>query len=448
MSLNIGEALISLVTETDFNDLPENVVEEAKRRLLDFIGVTLAGATQEESIIAQQVAGELGGLPEATIIGHRARTSAPLAALVNAITGHVLELDDVYTIGILHPSVVVVPAALASGESEGINGRQLLTSIVIGYEVATRLARSINPSHRARGFHATGTCGTIASAAVAAHNMRLAPRNVGYALGLAATQAAGLLEFRAMSKRLNAGHAGYAGIISALLARHGFIGSVETVNREGRFFSAFTDASKADESFGDLRQKYEIFCCNVKFHACCGYFHSAIDAVLEIARNGVSPEDVERVQVKTFRMAVDGHQEVHPKALVEATMSLPFSVATAFIHGRAGMNEFAGEAVNDVRTTELARRVELIVDPTIDSLFPNRWAAEVEVYLRDGTVRRLRVDVPKGTYPDRPVPQRELEAKFEALTEGVLTKDRQTGITRCVKEVDTLDNIRELTALL
>jgi len=220
------------------------------------------------------------------------------------------------------------------------------------------------------------------------------------------------------------------------------------VNREGRFFSAFTDASKADESFGDLRQKYEIFCCNVKFHACCGYFHSAIDAVLEIARNGVSPEEVERVQVKTFRMAVDGHQEVHPEALVEATMSLPFSVATAFIHGRAGMNEFAGEAVNDVRTTELARRVELIVDPTIDSLFPNRWAAEVEVYLRDGTVRRLRVDVPKGTYPDRPVPQRELEAKFEALTEGVLTKDRQTGITRCVKEVDTLDNIRELTALL
>lgn len=450
MSLEITRLMTDFVVNAKFDDFPLEVVCEAKKRLLDFLGVTLAGANRIESKIAYQTIMSLGGKEECIFIGHNKKGSCLNASLVNSITGHILELDDVNKRGIIHAGVVVFPAALAASERDKASGRQLIEAIILGYEVGIRIAEFLNPSHRFSGFHTTGTCGTFAAAVAAGKVFNLNKEEMINALGLAATQASGLLEFHNMSKRLNPGAAVYSGILSTLLAKNGFTGATDVLGKESKFIQAFSDGSNNPEIVvKDLGANYKILETDIKFHACCGFFHSALDALISIVKENEIHDlvKIEKITIQTFRAAIDGHNEYNPKSLVAATMSLPYNIAfTLLNHYRANKGENLRNNNNgiDPKVLEFIQKIELKHSDNIEKLFPKKWAADVYVTMKNGKTYKSYLDNPKGSYPGNVASDDEIKIKFENLVQGKFNINRIKEIENLVDNLERLEDINVL----
>jgi len=443
------DEFVTFLAEARFESVPSSVVEAAKDRLLDTIGAALAALKADESIISARLVAELGGAPEAVVIGRQQKAPCAHAAFANAVCAHATELDDVHRAGILHPGAVIVPAALAVAEKAGADGRRLLLSIILGYEVAIRAAKAVNPSHRARGFHATGTCGTLGAAVAAAVNLGQGKATMGNTLALAASQAAGLLEFKEMTKRLNPGRAAFSGVLAALLASRGFTGTVDVLDVGGRFFQAFSDAPRETDPYRGIGSSYQILESSIKLHSCCGYFHSAIDGVIKIMRtNNLAATDIREIRVRTFANAMDGHLDPAPDTLVGATMSMPYSVAAAACFGNASPAAFGGEARRDPLVRTVARRVRVEVSAAMESLFPGKWGAEVEIETTDGRVMTTTVDSPRGTFPGAPLSSEELSDKFRRVSSEAVRGDVAERIISVVRNIENASSVRPLTSLL
>lgn len=445
--MEITRSVVDFIVNAKFDDFPLEVVCEVKKRLLDFLGVTLAGAKRIESKIVYQTVMTLGGKEECVFIGHNTKGSCINASLVNSVSGHVLELDDINKKGILHASIVVIPAALAASEREKASGRQLIIAIILGYEIGIRIAELLNPLHRFQGFHTTGTCGTFAAAVAAGKIFNLNKEEMLNALGLAATQASGLLEFHNMSKRLNPGTAVYSGILSALLAKNGFTGATKVLDRKSKFIKAFVNSSNTPEIITqDLGEKFKILETDVKFHACCGFFHSALDALISIVKKHEihDLDSIERIEIQTFCAAIDGHNECYPQNLVAATMSFPYNVALTLInHYRdmEGKKLLNNHNVIDSEAINFIHKIELKNSDSIERLFPKKWAADVHIKTKNGKIYECYVDHPKGSYPDNPASNDEIKMKFERLVKSKLNIDRIREIERTIDHLENLDDI-------
>lgn len=430
-----------------FESLPREVVEQSKLCLLDWLGAALAGSLEPPSRIVASIVRDMGGRGESTVIGTDIKAPSVNASLANGVAGHAVELDDINEESIVHPAAPVMPAALAIAERDGLSGRDLLTAIVVGYEVENRIGRAMNPSHY-RYWHATGTCGTFGAAAAAGRLLGLDGEGMARAFGIAATQAAGLIEaFGTMSKPLNPGKAAMNGVIAALLAQRGFTAPGSILEAERGYFRAASAESDPGKIAEGLGEGYQIMGTIFKRHASCGHSHAAIDAVLDIMeRYGVGAEDVEEVVVRTYPIAVEvigGNYA--PKTPSEAKFSLPYCIAVALIHGRASLQEFSADMLADPRVRELSGKVKVCVDPEFANV--RLGSAKVELITKDGRVHSSRVDAPKG-YPRNPMTRAELEAKFESLASLVLTGERVEGIIRAVGSLEGMDCVRELSELL
>jgi len=296
-------ALIEYLASLRFEDLPAKVVEAARLRLLDQVGVTLAGARESAARIAvDYVLGE-SGPPDALVFGTAVRTGAERAALANGIMGHVLELDDGNRFAMGHPGVVVVPAALALAEATHASGARLITSIVAGYELFVRLGSAVNPGHYKRGFHTTGTVGALAAATAAAKVLDLGFEAFASSLGLAGSMASGLFEFLAdgtMTKQLHAGNAAASGVRSGRMAQLGFSGPRTVIQGEHGFMAAMCDEVTPGRLTADLGGTSAVLQCYVKLHACCRHIHPVVDAIQTLrSRSGVEVRDVARIEVAT-----------------------------------------------------------------------------------------------------------------------------------------------------
>jgi len=413
--------------ETRYETLPEPVIKQGKKLLLDLLGVALAGyALMEFPRMMATYLKELGGRGEATIFQTPGKYPAVHAAMANAACAHALDMDDGHRFAASHPGTVVIPAALAATEMAGASTRDLLAGIVAGYEVMIRLGMAINPSSLNRGFHTTGITGVFGAAGAAARILGLSLDEAASGLGLAGLQASGLLQVNhdaqgAKVKPINPARAASSGILAATLARRGAKGPLGILEGEDGLLRAVADDVKADLLTEGLGEEYEILRTYLKLHAACRHAHAPLDAALTALRQvpeGVS--DLQAVVVETYAAAVRLAGIPHVTTPSAGKFSIPFSVALALHRGSASAADFDETAVADSSVQDLARRVELRVSPEWERLYPQKRGAKVTLITRGGRSYIASVELAKGE-PENPATWDEILDKFKANARFVLS---------------------------
>ena len=433
-----------------FDSIPPATIEHAKLSILDAIGCALFGATLPWIEKLRDVVLSEGGHPQATLWGSATRVSSAQAALVNATAVHAFEFDDVHMGGMIHPGALALGAGLAAGEPRALDGAQLLTAFVAGCEVGARVGRSVGIQHFRVGHHPQGTVGVFAAAAAAGRALGLEPAQLHDALGLAGSQASGLMAAQegSMAKRLHSGLACQAGVRSARLAEVGFTGIRDVFEAEfGGFLSTMGGGNVHEGALtSGLGTTWETDQIGFKPFASCAAAQSSIAAARELraalAAGGVIPE---AVLVRTST-----HTQLHcgwayrPTGVTAAQMSIPYGVACMLLYGDASVARFTDEAIRDAATVRLAREVTVLGDEGIDALGPDhRYVVHVEARTAEGRTFACDVaDRPGG--PTQPMTRDEVTAKFDSLVAPILGAQRTSGLRRCVDGLEGLDDARKL----
>ncbi len=402
---------------THYDNLKPEVIQQAKKLILDLIGVSLAGyKLMEFPRMVVDYMGVLGGTPEATIIQTKKKFPAVNAAFANAACAHALDMDDGHRFAALHPGTVVIPAAIAAAELSGASTRELIAGVVVGYEVMIRIGMAINPSSLNRGFHSTGIVGPFGAAAAAANIMGLSREDTIGAFGLAGLQASGLLQVNhddegAKVKPINPARASMAGVLSSILAEKGARGPLAIFEGEDGFLKAVTDEVKVELMTHKLGQEFEI--CNVylKLYAACRHAHAAIDAALEASRTAhIDPQEISKISIQTYPAAIRLAGMTNATTPSAARFSIPFSVALALIKQDAGADKYSEENVRDQRIQALAEKVDLSMSTKWEKLYPEKRGATVSITDKNRTWS-AEVELAKGE-PENPASWEEIHEKF------------------------------------
>jgi 2-methylcitrate dehydratase PrpD len=443
--------LAEFVTKSRWEDCPAEAVDVARRAILDCLGVMLAGSVEPAARIVAEVARTEGGSPLATVVGTPLRTGAMWAALANGTAAHALDFDDTNFAMLGHPSAPVLSAALAAGELAMADGRALVHAFLLGFEVETTMAGVMNPAHYEKGFHATGTLGTMGAAAAAAHLLGLDAAQTRAALAVAASQASGLKEnFGTMTKPFHAGHAARSGVLSALLARDGFSASEQAIEGPQGYFAVLSAGKRDEQVLESLGAPWKILETGVavKPYPSCACTHSIIDSALELQRtHRIRPEQVAEVTVGVNaavpRILIHGN----PRSGLEAKFSGEFSAAAALCDGRVGIQTFRDDKTDDPAIRELMARVRLVVDPDIPGDLERHMWTRVTVRLRDG--REVAIAPrPVPGHPGLPLSMDQLREKFMDCARIVLPEDRADSVRQMVEQLDGCPDLRSLTAIL
>lgn len=415
--------LARFCAQLQWSSIPPPARERTQELLLDLLGVTVRGSAAESSAPVRELV-RLQGSGPAVVFGGMLRTSAAWAALANGTFAHAIEMDDVTTESSLHPGAAVIPAAVGVAQDRGSSSIELLEAIVAGYEVVIRIGNALGAaSAYKRGFHPTGVAGVFGAAVAAGLLMRLDAGGLTRAMGIAGTMASGSLAYLddgAWTKRLNPGWAAHGGVVAAGLARFGFTGPATALDGPHGLLRGYTDAPDPERLTEGLgKSELEVMHVSIKPYGCCRYSHGLIDAVLALrAEHGITADDVAQVRLGVLSggwplIADDIERKRDPKNTVDAQFSAPYAAAVALLTGRAGLKEF--ELYGDARIRELMARTECYRDASLDAEYPKRWPAAVEITLRDGRVRRKRVDHPLGE-PENPVTRAALVDRFVEMT--------------------------------
>jgi 2-methylcitrate dehydratase PrpD len=421
MSPNYTDQFIDDLYQLKDIELTDHVVCQAKRCLLDYLGATFAGAAMLEKK-GEAVLRLFGDLPDSgsAVIGFGRRIDVQNAAFVNGLSAHVAELDDGVISGIIHPGSPILSALLPIAEREKVTGAKLLLGIVLGYEASVRVADAMQPSHKKRGYHGTGTFGAIGAAVGIAVMLDFSKAQAKRALSAAAVSAGGslkVLEGGSELKPFNVARAAQAGIVSAIMAQAGFEGPDDVFSGKAGLFSVMADESDVSCLSGRDDGLLAIERVYVKPHAACRYCHPAIDAALKIRKaHSLRTEDIKVIEVATYLWAVANHDHTVISGSSSARMSIPYSVSVALLRGNADIEVFSDENIQDVEISSLTKKIQVYSSDELTALFPTKCAATVEVIMHDGQVFRERVDDPKGD-PDCPLTNDEMVAKFSALAD-------------------------------
>lgn len=404
-----------------YEDLPAEVVNKAKLILRDGIGNQIAAAAIGEPAKRMvEMVREWGGAEQATVIGFGFKVPLPMAAMVNAMMGHGVELDDAHGSGLIKAGSVLVPTVNAIAEFKGCSGKEVITALVAGYEIAVRVAKAINPGHRSRGYHTTGTVSCLGSAAAGARMLGCNAEQIAWAIGLAGMQSAGIqsyLDDPCIAKPFSPGKSAYNGMIAAYMASRGFSGPKKVLESKEGFFNAFTDKVRISDLLDGFGTEFAIMEVGFKPHAACRYAHGPIDLAQDMYwKEGVRVDNVEKITVHMSAMAI--RQASKPKVtnLNAAMGSTQFGIALALETGANGLRDY-WTGYENKNVHELAsHKVELVAE---DEFGLTGRQAIVEIQTKDGRSLRLRSEEPRGE-PDNPLTEGELERKFTGLASMVM----------------------------
>ena len=443
--------LAEFVTKSRWEDCPAEAVEAARRAILDCLGVMLAGSVEPAARLVTDVARAEGGSPLATVVGTPLRTGAVWAALANGTAAHALDFDDTNFAMMGHPSAPVLAAALAAGELTLADGRALVHAFLLGFEVETTMAAVMNPPHYEKGFHATGTLGTMGAAAAAGRLLGLDPGQTRAALALAASQASGLKEnFGTMTKPFHAGHAARSGVLAALLAREGFTASEQAIEGPQGYFAVLGAGKREEQHLESLGAPWKILTSGVavKPYPSCACTHSIIESALELQRtHRITPEQIAEVTVGVHAAVPRILIHSRPRSGLEAKFSGEFSAAAALCDGRVGMATFRDDKTDDPAIAKLMRRVRLVVDPEIPGDMERHMWTRVTVRFQDG--REVSIAPrPVPGHPELPLSKDQLREKFMDCARLVLSEDRADTVRQMLEELDACPDLRSLTAIL
>jgi 2-methylcitrate dehydratase PrpD len=409
-----------LVHALKYEAIPEEVTKKAKFIIRDGLGNQIAAsAISEPARKVIEMVKEWGGKPESTVVGYGFKVPAPMAAMCNAMMGHGVELDDAHGSGLIKAGSVMVPSLMALAEANNKSGKEVVTALIAGYEVAIRIAKAINPGHRQRGFHTTGTVSAIGVAAAGAKLLGCDVNGIASAIGLAAMQSAGIqsyLDDPCMAKPFSPGKSALNGTMAAVMVSRGFTGPKKALEGREGFFNAYCDDIRVSDLLDGLGQKFAIMEVGFKPHAACRYAHGPIDLAQQFFHeDNVRLQDVDSIRVNMCELSIRQASKPKPPNLNAAMGSTQFSVALALEIGRNGLREywdgFNNQKIHDASSTQTT----LICEPAYG--VTGRQAA-VELTLKNGKVLRREQPEPKGE-PANPLTEQELSDKFTGLVKMV-----------------------------
>jgi 2-methylcitrate dehydratase PrpD len=418
------------------------VEHEAHRTFMNWLGCAV-GASHHES--AEAVLGAIATLqpaPQATVLGRKERVDIASAALVNGITSHTFDFDDTHLKTIIHPAGPVASALLALAELTGVSGRALIDALVLGIDVSCRIGNVMYPDHYDRGWHITGSTGTLGAAAGCARLLGLDAQATQMALGIAASQPIGMREqFGTMTKPFHPGAAARAGLMSALLAAKGFTASPRALEAPRGWAQVVSTKTAWNEATDELGERFEISFNSYKPFACGIVIHPSIDACVQLRERGVKAEEVERIELRVHSLVLELTGKKEPADGLQGKFSVYHGCAAGLIFGRAGEPEYDDAIVNRPDMVALRRKVVATVDNGIDEA-----SADVTAVLSDGRKVHVFVEHAIGSL-QRPMTDAMLEAKFTQLAEPVIGAGKTRELIAACWDLGAAQDLRALTAL-
>ena len=390
------DLFIQKMISVSFEDIQDNEIQQTKHCFLDYLACLLGGRKSKQALSCKC----LGVMAMST-------------ALKYGMSAHVMELDDGHRRGAVHVGATVFSALLVVAEQENLSYKDFLYGAIIGYEATIRLACAVQPGNKLRGYHATGTCGTVGAALGIAAALHYTKEQMKTTLSAAVTSAAGVLEMQEDSSDLkpyNVGRAVMDAVAAAYIGKSGLRGPQDPLGGKRGFLRVMTDEPHTEYLKGFdfstlcIEQIYQ------KIYAACRHAHPAIEAALAL-RSEIKVSEIKRIEVQTYRLAVVGHDHTDIQSISSAKMSIPFGVAVALVTGNAGLDVYSEKNILDPVILELIRKVVIKENEELTALCPAKRAAILTIYTNNKQYSK-QIDYPKGE-PENPLTQEELVEKFK-----------------------------------
>ncbi len=456
----VTDYVAGFIVNTRYEDIPAGVLDLARKSILDGLGLALCGSAAKSGEIVRQYLKASGTAGSATVVGSPLKTSVRLAAFANAVNIHADDYDDTQlavaqdrTYGLLtHPTAPVLPAVLASAETRGLSGKEMLLAYNIGVEVETKIAEAINPRHYEEGFHSTGTMGVMGSAAAMAKLNGFDRARVLTTLGIAASEGAGLREnFGTMTKPFHAGRASENGVVAADFAALGWTATDKVLEAPRGFFQAAGGGYDPHAIMGKLGQPWTFLNpgISIKPYPSGSLTHPGMTELERlIHEHNIMPDQVELLEVGTNKNMPNTLIHHQPTDELQAKFSMEFCMAVLLLYRKAGLGEFNDEVVNRPAVRQMIARVKFGVDPVAEAAGYNKMTTILKLHLKGGRVIQGRADFGKGS-PAIPMSYDEVAAKFlDCAAFAKWPASKAGAIVEMARKLEQVPDIRKLTALL
>lgn len=415
--MNISKAFFTAIDQVAQKPIPPEVMARAKRSLLDYLAVTCAGAAFQKDKLDGYYAFAEPEEGQFKAIGTGKNLVLKEAVFLNGLNGHALDFDDGTNSGIIHLGSPIFSLLLPLAQRYGNSVEEVLKAAIIGYEASYTMAVSIQPKHKALGFHATGNCGVIGATLAGAYMLGFSEEERYQAFATASVSASGMLKVLDDGSELkpyNVAKTVLLSLTSLQLAKAGFKGHVDPLGGYRGFLKIMSGDEHTEIKATLLNGTYAIMKSYTKPYASCRYTHPPVEAAIYLRnRYGINAESVKCIKVETYDLAVKGHDHTEVKGAYSAKMSTPYSTAVALIYGKAGLQEFGEDVLEDKIVKQLAAKVIVVADDSLSRIFPDKQSAVVTIETSEGTYSH-RVDFPKGE-PENPFKEDEFKERYEAL---------------------------------
>lgn len=415
--MNISQEFFSAIDRVAKQTIPKEVMERARRSLLDYIAVTCAGARFQKGKIERFF---IFAEPEAgayKAIGTGKNLALKEAVFLNGLDAHALDYDDGTNSGIIHLGSPIFSLLLPLAQRYDKCVDEVLRAAVIGYEASYTMAVSIQPKHKALGFHATGTCGMLGATLAAAYMLEFSDEERYQAYATACVAASGMLKVLDDGSELkpyNVAKTALLSLTSLQLAKAGFKGHNDPLGGYRGFLKMMSGDEHTQIKPCLLKGTYAIMKSYTKPYASCRYTHPPVEAAIHLRNQyGIKAEDVKSINVETYNLAVSGHDHTNIQGSYSAKMSTPYSTAVALVFGKAGLQEFDSQVLDNTIIQELTCKVHVFADEELSKIFPEKQSAIVTICTNKGDYKE-RVDFPKGE-PESPLTDEEFESRYADL---------------------------------
>ena len=441
--------LIRYLAHAATSPVPPPVLAKAKNHILDTIAAMISGTTIKPGQFALRYIAQLGGNPEAQVVGSRIVTSAINAAIANGMLAHSDETDDSNGSAGLHPGCAIIPAALAMAERENAGGETFLRAVILGYDIGSRTNKALGrDAMRKRNHLPFSIGGTMGATAAAGSIARLNEEQFRHLLSCGAQQASGVMTYARDTEHIEkafifGGMPARNGVTAATLLQNGYTGVYDVFAGDGNFLLAYAEAADARELTAELGSRYEVMLTNIKKY-CVGFpIQSAIEGLLTLmAEHQLKADQVEKIAV---RLPESGAHTVNDREMPDINLQYVFAVT--LLDGRLTFEAaHSFERMKDAKVLELKKKMTLTGDPELTRARPEHQAI-VQVTTRDGRQLDKRVTTFKGK-SESPLTTPEVEEKADELLEPVLGKARTRQLIDAISKLETLASMRDLRPLL
>lgn len=445
--MNVTEQFLHSIEAVAEKEIPQSTLDRAKRSLLDYIAVTTAGAKANEIKLNKYFADADPEPGNSTLIGVGQKTNLKEAVFLNGLNAHALDYDDGTNTGIIHLGSPIFSVLLPLAERHHISIDKMLRAAIVGYETSFTMAVSIQPKHKALGYHATGTCGVLGIALAVSYMLDFSFAERRNAFAIAAVSATGMLKVlddESELKPYNVAKSALLGLVATQMAKAGFIGHHDVLGGDRGYLKMMTGSENIELCKPLLDGTYAIEKSYTKPYAACRYCHPAIEAAIKLGKI-VGFREIKKIVVGTYDLAISGHEHTEIKGTGSAKMSIPYGVAVGLLKGKAGLIEYDEEHVKDDTILGLVKKVRVQADPEFSAQFPKVQAAVVTIMLKNGKEVSEQVDFPKGE-PENPMNNEEFVERFIGLLQyaGRSAVEGSKIIEMCNKESNCVSDLCDI----